>query len=257
MNDTASSMTRRMNRAIGAKSHAEWAEAQAEQAPKRLIPTEFNAEYFDSRVGVNSDDAQDAILQRARRAYETYGAKLRNWAEREATIHSDPYEQRNKKRMTVAKMVKDELERNTEVITAAHHDLRHGIETIDSKINHAFRHKMKADDAREVRQHVKNMSSRERAKFLADADDETVASVLAAKPFLSGLKDAEAAMLRHKTVQRLFPDEMRRRAKYEKAFAEMDAAYDRYQRTLAGFLDPELSLYEATKAKVEKAVSGE
>jgi hypothetical protein len=101
------------------------------------------------------------------------------------------------------------------------------------------------------------MTAKERREFLASADDETLASVLAAKPFLSGLKPAEANALRDRVTRQWFPDEVQRKQKLERALEQLHKANETYWQVTPEFVDSDLDDFEAHKAAVKAAVAGE
>lgn len=83
--------------------------------------------------------------------------------------------------------------------------------------------------AAEVRAHVKALSNgTERMKFMrdriAEGDTETVAAVLKAKPFLSGLNKAEADLLTHDVNVTAQPDLLPRIRLMKKALAHLERA---------------------------------
>ncbi len=260
---TANAHSRRMNRAIGGKSPAEVAAEQARLTewttpPERSIPTTLDPRTFDHKVSFDEDeDSADQVLSRAREAFSFFNERLSDWRRREETIWSDPYELPDKKRMTVARMVRDESEKGLDRINTAHHGITNEISGIDREINKAFQHKLQRDDAAEIRAHVRSLTDKQRRELLAEADEEVLASVLASKPFLSGLKPAEAEALRDKTTRAWFPREVARRAKLTKAQEQLEAACQTYHAQTAKFIDSELDDFEAIKSQVDAAVKGE
>jgi hypothetical protein len=248
---------KRQNRALGAVSAAEKAEIElAHQPPVRELSPDFDVLTFDHRAKLTKDDENDDVLQTARRAYASLGQKLGEWHAREATIHANLYELPAKKRMLVSEMVVAEQDKCGVLPTAAWKECQATIEAIDREQDRAFRNRIKADEAREIRQHVKAMTKSERAKFLARADDDVVASVLAAKPFLSGLTDAEVGMFRHQAVAKWFPDELARRAKLKKAQELLQTAGERFLEESRKMVDKGLPEFNAQQAAMKKAVAG-
>lgn len=263
MNDTAWMHSKRMNAARGAKSADEVAAEQARlkawtTPPERKIPSALDPRTFDHRVGFDEDeDSADPVLSRVREAFSFFHNRLTEWRKREETIYSDPYELPEKKKMTVARMVRDESDKNLDHIDRAYKSVSDEIENIDRDINKAFRHKLPREDAAEIRAHLRGLTAAKRRELLAEADAEVVASVLAAKPFLSGLKPAEAESLRHKTTRAWFPQEVKRREKLSKAQEQLNAACQTYHKQTAGYIDKQLGEFEKTKSAVDAAVKGE
>lgn len=264
MNDwtTADAHGKRMNRARGAVSPDEAAQIEAREKawttpPERRVPISLDPRNFDAKVGITDDDLTDPTLERARRAFKSYGEKLKSWHEREATIYANQFETPAKKKMLASKMVHSELDKGAEIVDEAWQDVSREIKSINRQIDNAFRARLKADEAREIRQHLKAMSKSERRKFLANADDDVVASVLSAKPFLSGLNDAEANKIRHEATNKWFPDEVARKVKLEKALEILDSANARYFKEIPPLIDSDLPEYEKQQAATQQAVKGE
>lgn len=263
MNDTAWMHSKRMNAARGAKSADEVAAEQARlkewtTPPERKIPSALDPRTFDHRVGFDEDeDSADPVLSRVREAFSFFHGRLSDWRKREEAIYSDPYELPEKKKMTVGRMVRSESDKNLDHIDRAYKSVADEIENIDRDINKAFRHKLPREDASEIRAHLRGLTAAKRRELLAEADDEVVASVLAAKPFLSGLKPAEAEALRSKTTRQWFPQEVKRREKLAKAHEQLESASQTYHQQTVSYIDNELDKFEATKSRVDAAVRGE
>lgn len=248
---------KRANRAMGAKSEAEWQQELAQdRPPERRVPTSLDPRNFDAKVGVTEADATDLVLTRARRAFQSYGEKIEGWHKREKAIWANKFETPAKKKMLTSKMVRDELDKGAEIVDDAWRDTTREVKNINKQIDNAFRARLKADESREIRQHLKGMSKSERRAFLATADDDTLSSVLSAKPFLSGLSDAEANKIRHDVERRWFPDEIQRREKLENALEVLEAANQRYFKEVPNLIDKDLPEYEKQQAEMAKAVKG-
>lgn len=248
---------KRANRARGAVTTAERAQIEhSHQSPKRDVPPELDVRVFDARAGLKDEDQNDQVLRQARRAYAAHGERLQLWHKREAVIHANQFELPAKKRVLVSKMVQGELGQVTALAMDARKDVMDAIAEIDKGMDRAFRNRLKTDEAREIRQHCKTMSKSERAKFLHSADDDVVASVLAAKPFLSGLSDAEANKFRYDAVRRFFPAEVARRGKLERAQELLEAVDKQFISFANAMIDPHLQDFEEQQAAMKKAVAG-
>jgi hypothetical protein len=258
-NDRGFAHSKRANRAAGAMSAAEvMAEQEQNKAPERKVSSEFDPQVFDHRTGMTEDDQHDPALTAARRGYAVYGKNLSNWVEREKVIFSDPFEITDKKRMTVAKMVKNEVANKAELIDNGRRAALSAMSDIDREIDKAFKARLPKEEAAEIRGYVRDMSKADRQKFLAQADEETVSAILSSKSFLSGLSDNEAMALRHKAVTKLFPDHIQRRKKLERAVEQLDNVHDLYWRQIGEFVPTdELEQFEKQKAAVKAAVAGE
>lgn len=245
---------KRANRAMGAVSPNEKAAAEHHAAPpRRRIPAELDVQVFVHRVGLTEDDRQSELLSKAQRAYGAYATTLQDVYDREKTIRADQSRTAQAHALDVSKVAERALSVADRV-----QPVRDGIERevskINSQIEHETRSRMAPEDQREIRDYVRNLPTKQRREFLAKADDDTVAAVLAGKPYLSNLGPAEAESLRHNWQTAKFPEQVKLRGKLERARELLDAGWSRYMAEVTPLRDPDADQIQERMNAADQAI---
>jgi hypothetical protein len=240
---TANNHAKKANKAAGAVSPEDRARYEAARQPleKRKVPPELDPAVFAHRVGFEDgedwSDERDEVLRDARAAYTQLHAVTDEIHEREKTIREDTSRPPAEHALRVSKLADQALQTPGKRLDGARKRAVDAMQEIDDTITRAFRTQMPAEEQREVREHVKALGPKQRREFLAKADDDTISAVLASKPYLSGLSANEQAKLRDETVKRRFPDQVKRRAKLERAVQQLEAGWARYMSHVSSLRD--------------------
>lgn len=255
--EAANAHGRKANAAAGAVTPEQKAQIEAAQAApeKRKVPMELHPRTFAHRVGVTDDDKEDAAVQTAHRTFNNLSKALDDLYQREVTIRADKSKTPQDHALRVSKLANNALTTPAAKMDGARKTVTQSIAAIDTTIERTFKEALPTEDAREIRAHVKSLPTEERRAFLKDADDQVIAAVLAGKPFLSGMGPAEAATLRHSTVERRFPGEVARRAKLVKARDMLDHGWQLYMGATAALRDTKADDYEKAATAADEAVT--
>lgn len=220
---------KKLNRSMGAVSESEKAAIEAERrGPERRVPLELSGATFAQRVGMDNDAEEDELLVRARIAYNAMRESLEDIHARERAILADGSSTPDFKVMAIDAVAGKRMDSPAEKLDDIRQSMTARIKAINDEIAGAFRSHLTPEGQREIRDYVRGLSETQRRKLLADADDDTVASVLSGKPFLSGLSAAEADALRAKTEQKRFPKQLQVRQKLERAIQQFDEGWSLY-----------------------------
>lgn len=227
---------KRANLAAGAVSPRDMAPQPVFK--KRRVTAELDPRMFSHQVGMVAGDENDPVLSQAHKAFESLSKTLDETFERELTIRQDSTRTEADHMLAAAKLAEKHLTVPTQSLDGARASAVETIREIDREVERTFKSHLTESERSEIRSHIKGLSDKQRREFLASADDDVVASVLSAKPFLSGLKPAEAETLRHQVIQRRFPQAMKRRQKLQKAQEQLEAGMQKFMREMGALRDP-------------------
>jgi hypothetical protein len=240
---------KRLNAALGAYTSQEKARIELEgKPPDRSVPVDLDGAAFRHRCGAGpDDDSEDPLLRQARLAYHAMGDCLSDMHARERAILANLSATVPGRILAVDRMARTRHDAPAKNLDAVRRQLQDAIKAIDGKIESSFRAQISPEIAGEIRGFVLGLSDSKRRDFLAkEADSDTLAAILSGKPFLSGLKPAEAAQLRLSAVQKNFPGDLIRREKFSKAVELIDAGWSLYIQQAA-------KLFHAEADKIAQA----
>lgn len=170
---------------------------------------DWAADHLDSDGALSAfHSAHQKAAGTAKRLLEARDASLRNKYQTEAQNLRTFHAQHQRAVESNLKAIDDDLQR-----------ARGEIDAIESRL--AAPIEANSKNAHEIRAHLKGLTPKERQAVIADAlangDQETVTSVLAAPAYLSGLNKPEAAHYEHEFRRRTYPDEFARLERLKKA----------------------------------------
>lgn len=217
---------------------------------KRNVPLSLHANIFAAKVGPENEF--DLALTKARNAWAMYSASLEDLHRRERAIRQDPTATEAAKNVTMNTLANKVFEATAHKSDEALNVLLEAHKSIDREIAHGFSNRQPYPVAQEIRQHVKSLASGKRREFLNKADSDTLAAVLSAKPFLSGLSDAEAASLRDSAERRLFSEQVERRERLAKARELLMDGGQIYMKAVLELSDAKAAQRDAEKAQAAR-----
>lgn len=209
------------------------AQTEQEHTAQREVPLDLTPEFFEKRIGgLRNGDEPSEILGTAHRAFEKLHRSLSEVYQRERTIKADPTRTEADQRMRVSRVARAAKEPVAEAVVSALEKVTNHIGYLDNHIAEGLKSAMPLAEAQEIRGHVRNLSPDERNAFLSKADAETLSAVLASKPFLSGMNDAEAKMIRDRMVRENFPGLLELRTRLEKAQDGLESGARLFEKKL-------------------------
>jgi hypothetical protein len=113
--------------------------------------------------------------------------------------------------------------------------------------------------AGELRNYIRGLSNTERFQFITQAietdDKSTVAAVLHAQPFLSGIDEQQQTLLRSRAAQRWAPQDFDEFTAANKALAKVDAAHSALQARYFKVMDSRRSAKDKATEKLQALAS--
>ena len=228
--------------------------ASMEPPKKRKVPMALNPLTFDHAVGLGNEEKIHPALDSARRAYAGYAQTLDNVFEREITVRSDKTRTPDDHALRVSRLAMDSMEPVAKRAQSALDGLNAEIGQIDAKIRHETRSRMTPLEQQEVRSYIRSLSDEKRREFLAKADSDSMSAIVAAKPYLSGLSEADALRVNHEWHRREFPDMTALRNKLERARDTLNQGFEKYMGTVSELRDPKANDMERQQQAADEAV---
>jgi len=210
---------KRLNRAKGAVTPSEAAQLQAQTAPpqKRHVPVELDPGNFAPKVGTDENDATDDVLRKAQGAFSEMANSLSDLHKRERAIYADTTQTPSAKNLKMRTLAHKVSDKTSERINSAYQSLQAEIGRIDREIERTFNGRQPEAKAQEIRTYMRGLKDSERRKLLSEGEPDVLSAVLSAKPFLSGCTPADAMKAKRDATEQLFPEEIKRRSKLERA----------------------------------------
>lgn len=219
---------------------------------KRSVSLDLHADIFNAKLGMTPEDEGDLALTKARNAWAMYSSSLEDLHRREAAIRLDPTATEAAKNVTMNTLSNKVFEATADRASNAAKMLLDAEKEIGREIEHGFSNRQLYPVAQEIRQHVKSLTGAKRRELLSKADADTLAAILSAKPFLSGLSDAEASQIRDSAERRLFGEQVRRRERLAMARELLMNGGQLYMKAVLGLSDAKAAQKDTEKAQAAK-----
>lgn len=220
----------------------------------KRVPPDLDPRNFPHRVGgLDNQGEPSEILGVGNKAFTALSESLQSVYERERVIRADKTRTPADHRMRVARLAGKAKEAAAESVQSAFDKLTAHIATIDAHIAEGKKSAMSIAEAQEIRAFVRGLSNDERAKFISEADAESLSALLSAKPFLSGMGDAEAALVDRRLVQENFPGLLELREKLDKSRDVLQNGWANYDKEISSLIPGDASAIEKAAADADEA----
>lgn len=217
---------------------------------KRRVPLDLHADIFSQQVGTEENDP---VLINARQAWIGFSASLEDLHRREEAIRHDPTATEQAKNLAMDTLSNKTFKATASRVTAAFHRMRETEQSITREIERQFTNRQPFPAAQEIRAHMKSLTGKARREFLDKADTDVLSAILSAKPFLSGMSEAEAALVRDSAEKRLFGEHVERRQKIAKARELLEQGGQIYMKAVYELSDSKAAAEDAEKAAAARA----